>query len=297
MGIKFIVDSMCDISQEILSRYEFEILPIPVTLGDKTFYDGIDITPEMIVSYVKNNPNNFPKTSQVQAIVYQEYFEKHLKNGDDIIYLALSSGLSGTYQTACLIASDVCSHYPHQKITVIDSKCATTGMMMILHQGLKLNKLHKSHDEIAETMRFLADHIQIFFMVGDIHWLARGGRISKNVALIGEMLKIVPILYFKDGEILAFDKVRGQKKALKKMLASIEERIGSNKNQIIGMVNSTVPELQEKIKKHMTKEYGYKYYITPEAGAGSALTVHIGTDCLGIMFFDALPDNYVQVYP
>ncbi|MEG0310465.1 MAG: DegV family protein, partial [Eubacterium sp.] len=137
----------------------------------------------------------------------------------------------------------------------------------------------------------------IFFMVGDIHWLARGGRISKNVALIGEMLKIVPILYFKDGEILAFDKVRGQKKALKKMLASIEERIGSNKNQIIGMVNSTVPELQEKIKKHMTKEYGYKYYITPEAGAGSALTVHIGTDCLGIMFFDALPDNYVQVYP
>ncbi|MEG0378093.1 MAG: DegV family protein, partial [Eubacterium sp.] len=215
MGIKFIVDSMCDISEEILSRYEFEVLPIPVTLGDKTYYDGIDITPEMVVDYVKNTPGNFPKTSQVQAVTYQEYFEKHLRNGDDVIYLALSSGLSGTYQTACLLASDICERYPERTISVIDSKCATTGMMMILHQGLKLHKLHKSHDEIVQTMRFLADHIQIFFMVGDIRWLASGGRISKNVALIGEMLKIVPILYFKDGQILAFDKVRGQKKALK----------------------------------------------------------------------------------
>ena len=107
MGNKFIVDSMCDISEEILRRYEFESLPIPVTLDDKTYYDGIDITPEMVINFVKNNPSSFPKTSQVQALAYQETFEKHLKNGDDVIYLALSSGLSGTYQTACLIASEL----------------------------------------------------------------------------------------------------------------------------------------------------------------------------------------------
>lgn len=296
MGNKFIVDSMCDISEEILRRYEFESLPIPVTLDDKTYYDGIDITPEMVINFVKNNPSSFPKTSQVQAIAYQETFEKHLKNGDDVIYLALSSGLSGTYQTACLIASELLEKYPGRKISIVDSKCATTGMMMILHQGLKLDKLHKPHEEIVESMRFLAEHIQIFFMVGDIRWLAQGGRISKNVALIGEMLKIVPILYFKDGQILAFDKVRGQKKALKKMMASIDERM-ADKDQIVGMINSTAPELQEKVKKYMTKEFDTKNFLIPEAGAGSALTVHIGVDCLGVMFFDALPDNYVRVYP
>ena len=63
------------------------------------------------------------------------------------------------------------------------------------------------------------------------------------------------------------------------------------------MINSTAPELQEKVKKYMTKEFGTKNFLIPEAGAGSALTVHIGVDCLGIMFFDALPDNYVRVYP
>lgn len=296
MGNKFIVDSMCDISEEVLRRYPFESLPIPVTLDDKTYYDGIDITPEMVIHFVKNNPRSFPKTSQVQAVAYQEAFEKHLKNGDDVIYLALSSGLSGTYQTACLIAADLLESYPERRISIVDSKCATTGMMMILHQGLKLDRLNKPHDEIVSTMRFLSEHIQIFFMVGDIRWLASGGRISKNVALIGEMLKIVPILYFKDGQILAFDKVRGQKKALKRMMTAVDERM-PDKDQIMGMINSTAPELQEKVRKYIYKEFGVKNFMLPDNGAGSALTVHIGPDCLGIMFFDELPENYVRVYP
>ncbi len=297
MSIRFITDSMCDISEAVLSRYDIDILPIPVTLGDKTYFDGIDITPEMVVDYVeKNGSDQFPKTSQVQAISYQNCFEKHLKNGDDIIYLSLSSGLSGTCQTASLIAKDLLNDYPDRKIAIVDSKCATTGMAMILHQGLKLDKLQKPFEEIVETMQFLADHIQIFFLVGDIKWLAKGGRINKNVAAIGEMLKIVPILYFKDGQILAFDKVRGQKKALKKMFEAIDERL-KDREQIVGLIHSTAPDLQEKVLKHLTKEMQLKHFLIPESGAGSALTVHIGKDCLGVMFFDELPESYIPVYP
>ncbi|MDO4288307.1 MAG: DegV family protein [Eubacterium sp.] len=297
MSIRFITDSMCDISEDLLRRYSFDILPIPITLGDKTCFDGIDITPEMVVDYVsQNGAVNFPKTSQVQAVAYQETFEKHLKNGDDIIYLALSSGLSGTYQTASLIAGDLLEQYPDRKIAIVDSKCATTGMALILHQGLKLDKLGKPFETIVGTMNFLAQHIQIFFLVGDIKWLAKGGRINKNVAAIGDMLKIIPILYFKDGQILAFDKVRGQKKALKKMLTAVDECM-HDKNQIVGFINSTAPELQDKVVKQLGKEMGIKSFLLPEAGAGSALTVHIGKDCLGIMFFDALPEDYIPVYP
>ena len=297
MSIRFITDSMCDISEEILRRYAFDILPIPITLGDKTCLDGIDVTPEMIIDYVaQNGADNFPKTSQVQAVAYQESFENHLKNGDDIIYLALSSGLSGTYQTASLIASDLLETYPERKIAIVDSKCATTGMALILHQGLKLDKLGKPFEEIVETMNFLAAHIQIFFLVGDIKWLAKGGQINKNVAAIGEMLKIIPILYFKDGQILAFDKVRGHKKALKKMMAAIDARM-TDKGQIVGLINSTAPDLQDKVVKSLTKDMGVKNFLLPESGAGAALTVHIGKDCLGVMFFDALPETYVPVYP
>lgn len=296
MGIQFITDSMCDVNEEILKRYPFEILPIPITIGEKTYYDGIDITPEMIIDSVEASPDVFPKTSQVQAITYQKHFRKHLENGDDIIYLSLSSGLSGTFQTASLIASELLEDYPGRKIAIIDSKCATSGMMMILYQGLKLSKLGRPFEEITETMDFLAAHMNIYFLVGDIKWLAKGGRISKNVALIGDMLKIVPILYFNDGQILCYDKVRGKKRAMKKLFETVDDKMKDHR-QIVGLINSTAPELQQKAIKTLSKDMEIKSFIACETGAGSALTVHIGPNCLGIMFFDALPDNYVNVTP
>lgn len=294
MATKFIVDSMTETTSDIFDRYEFDILPIPITLDNKTYFDGIDITSEMVIDFVLNNKNDFPKTAQIQPVAFIEAFEKHLNNGDDIIYMAFSSKLSGTYQTASLLANDLREKYPQRKITIIDALSATTGSALILHQALKLNKLKRPYEEIVETMNFLAQHINIFFLVGDIKWLAQGGRISRNAAMIGDMLKIVPILYFKDGEILVYEKVRGQKKALKKLLATVDEKMNGNKNQIIGLIQSTAPELQGKVKKYMEKEMGLKNFMIPEK-AGSALTVHIGTNCLGIMFFDALPENYVNV--
>lgn len=296
MAIKFIVDSMCETNSDILYRYDFDVMSIPVTLDDKTYSDGIDITPQMVIDFVENNKKSFPKTAQIMPTDMMNLFEKHLKNGDDVIYLAFSSKLSGTYQTASLLIRDFRGKYPDRKITVVDSLSATTGQALILYQGLKLNKLKRPYDEIVETMTFLAQHAQIFFLVGDIKWLAQGGRISKNAAMIGDMLKIVPILYFTEGEIHVYEKIRGEKKALKRLFAIIEEKIGSHRKQIMGMVQSTAPGLQDKAMKHFEKELGIKNFMTP-VGAGAALTVHIGKNCLGIMFFDALPDNYVNVIP
>ncbi|HEY5557264.1 DegV family protein [Acetobacterium sp.] len=296
MAIKFIVDSMCETNSDILSRYDFDILPIPVTLDDKTYYDGIDVTSEMIIDFVTNHKSTFPKTAQIQPMMIINTFESHLKNGDDLIYLAFSSKLSGTYQTAQLLGKDLQEKYPDRRITIIDSLSATTGSALILHQGLKLSKLCRSYEEIVETMTFLSNHVQIFFMVGDIKWLAQGGRIGRSAAMIGEMLKIVPILTIKNGEIQVYEKIRGQKKALKKLLATVNEKMGENQDQIVGFIQITAPELQEKVKRYMQKEFNVTNFMIPES-VGAALTVHIGTNCLGIMFFDELPDNYVNVCP
>ncbi|MDI3537863.1 MAG: hypothetical protein PWP30_2345, partial [Eubacteriaceae bacterium] len=263
MTIKFIVDSMCETNSDILSRYDFDIMNIPITLDDKTYSDGIDITPQMVIDFVENNKKSFPKTAQIMPTDMMNLFEKHLKNGDDVIYLAFSSKLSGTYQTASLLIRDFRGKYPDRKITVVDSLSATTGQALILYQGLKLNKLKRPYDEIVETMTFLAQHAQIFFLVGDIKWLAQGGRISKNAAMIGDMLKIVPILYFTEGEIHVYEKIRGEKKALKRLFAIIEEKIGSHRKQIMGMVQSTAPGLQDKAMKHFEKELGIKNFMTP----------------------------------
>lgn len=296
MAIRFVVDSMCDLTQEVTKDYDFDILPIPITLGEKTYYDGVDITRDMVIDYALNNRDTFPKSSQVQAITYKECFEKHLKNGDDVIYLALSSGLSGTFQTATLIAGELQEKYPEQKIAVVDSKCATVGAMMILHQGFKLNKLGKPFTEIVETLNFLADKLDIFLVVGDIKWLARGGRVNKSAAAIGDMLKIVPILVIEDGTIQVYDKVRGHKKALKRVMEVVDERM-TDTSQIMGLVNVDNQEAQDKLKKHFTKEWGMKDIMIPERGVGAALTVHISPGTYGVAFFEELPGNYVPVYP
>ena len=257
MAIKFIVDSMCDTNSDILNRYDFDILPFPVTLDNKTYFDGINITPEMVVDFVNHNSKLFPKTAQIQPLDITNTIEKHLKNGDDVIYLVLSSKLSGTYQTARLLARDLLEKYPERKVAIVDSLSATTGSALILYQGLKLNKLNRPYEEIVETMTFLAQHAQIFFLVGDIKWLAQGGRISRNAAMLGDMLKIVPILYFKDGEILVYEKIRGQKKALKTLFAIVEEKM-TNKDQVLGMIQSTATDLQDKARKYFEKELGIK---------------------------------------
>ena len=292
MAIKFIIDSMCDSKSELLNRYDFDILPIPITLDDKTYSDGIDITPQMVIDFVDSHKKSFPKTAQITPLDIIDTFEKHLKNGDDLIYLAFSSKLSGTFQTAKLLSRDLKDKYPKQKITVIDSLSATTATALILYQGLKLNQLNRSYEEIVQTMTFLADHTQIFFLVGDIKWLAQGGRISRNAAMIGDMLKIVPILYFKDGEILVYEKIRGEKKALKRLFAIAQEKM--TESQIVGLIQSTAPGLQDRAVRFFQKEMSIDHFIIPDQ-AGSALTVHIGKNCLGIMFFDALPDNYIHV--
>jgi DegV family protein with EDD domain len=296
MTIKFIVDSMCETNNDILRRYDFDILPIPITFDDKTYYDGIDITSTMVLDFANKHKSTLPKTAQIQPLTITNAFEKHLKNGHDIIYLAFSSKLSGTYQTAKLLSNDLQEKYPDRKITVIDSLSGTTGTALILHQGLKLNKLNRSYKEITTTMTFLSQHIQMFFLVGDIQWLGKGGRISYNVAMIGNMLKIVPLLYFNQGEIKLYDKIRGQKKALKKLIHTVNTGLSKNPNQILGFVQSTAPELQEKAKKQIQKEIPIHNFMIPET-AGAALTVHIGPNCLGIMYFDALPANYVNVCP
>jgi DegV family protein with EDD domain len=296
LAIRIIIDSMCDLNDEITQNYEFEMLPIPIVLGDKTYHDKIDINEDMIYSFVENNKGMFPKTAQIEAIKYRHTFEKHLKNGDDIIYLALAEKLSGTYQTACLIARDLLEDYPKRKIAVIDSQGATIGSSLILHQMLKLRELDKSFEEIVRLANFYAEKLHIIFLVQDIEWLYHGGRVSRGAAIIGEMLKIKPLLEITDGSIKVFAKVRGNKKAMVTLLDEMEKRMVNTPDQVVGLCNAKVYDLMKKYEKQITKRFGVTDFLDVET-IGAALTTHIGNGCIGISFFTELPEEYVSIYP
>ncbi len=297
MSIKFITDSMCDADPRLEAKYDYDVLPIPITIGSKTYHDGVDIAPYMVVEAGRNDPANFPKTAQVPPLVFKEAFEKHLENGDDVIYIALSSGLSGSCQSAQLIARELKEKYPDRRIEVIDSKSVTVGMALILQQALKLNQLGKSFDDIADTVKFLTEHIQTYFFVGDISWLAKGGRLSKGAAMLGNMLKIVPVLYVSNGVIDVYDKVRGKKRAIRKILETAESLLIERPDQIIAMLAGGNGDIIAKTTKELTKTAKAKHLhvMYPSDGVGAALSVHAGDDFYGLAFFDELPENYVNV--
>lgn len=295
MAIKFVTDSMTDAGQNLRSEYDYDVIPIPIAVGNKTYMDGIDITPEMVMEFGQSG-ENFPKTSQISSVAYQNAFEKHLEKGDDVVYVGLSSGLSGTFQAANIAAQELREKYPDRKIILIDSKTASIAQAMLLQQGLKLAKLDKPIEEIEETLNFLRDHLNIYFVVGDLKWMGKGGRISKGAATLGNLLNIVPILYFNDGKIEVFDKVRGKRKATKKLEGILKNALAENENQTIAMLNSNNDDSLEKLLKVTTK-FPHTHVMVPEKGAGSALTVHTGDDVYGIAFFDELPENYINVNP
>lgn len=295
MATKFITDSMNDLGKDLSKEYDFDVLPIPITVGEKTYMDKIDVTPEMIMEFGKHGPD-FPKTSSISTGVYQEAFEKHLKNGDDVLYLGLSSGLSGTMQAAHIAAEELREKYPERTIALVDSQVATLAMSMLLQQGLKLDRLNKPIGEIEETLNFLADHLNVFFVVADLKWMAKGGRLSKGAATLGNLLNVVPILYLNRGQIEVFDKVRGKKKATKRLEQILKAALEENPDQIVGLFESKNKEAVDKFKKIIAK-FPHASYVEAEKGPGSGLTVHIGDDIYGLGFFDELPDNYVNVNP
>lgn len=293
MATQFITDSMMDADKGLSEKYDYEVLPIPISVGNQSYFDGVDITPEMVMEFGTEG-QDFPKTSQIPMVTYKEAFEKHLKNGDDVVYVGLSSGLSGTMQAANLAAMELAEEYPDRKIVLIDSKGATIAQTMIFEQGLKQREAGKSIEEIEETLNFLTDHLNVYFVAGDLDWLRRGGRLGRSAATLGTLLKINPILYITDeGKIELFSKVRGKKKALKKLEDLLAEGLENNPDQTIAVIGSKNDEFVDALKD-VTKDYDETQIMEPEDGAGSALTVHIGDDFYGVGFFDELPENYIN---
>ncbi len=296
MAIKFITDSMSDPSEALKNKYDYEVIPIPITVGEKTYLDKVTITPEEIIE-MGEKEGVVPKTSQISTAAYEKEFEKHLKNGDDIFYLSLSSGLSGTIQAANIAAEELKEKYPDRKIVIVDSKTATLAQAMLLQQAIKQAEAGKSIEEIEDIIKFLADHFKVYFVVGDLSWLSRGGRLSKTGAALGNLLNIVPIISIEDGKLEVFDKVRGKKKAQKKLEKFMNQALENIPDQIVGMIATPVNESKLDGLKKIIKEHPETNFIETEGGPGAALVAHTGGDLFGCGFFDELPEGYINEVP
>ena len=207
-------DSACDISPEILK--EWGVVGVCLNFrfsGENTLYSDNDMTSEEF--YARMREGKIAKTSAVNSEMFAKAFEEALKEGNDVLYVGFSSGLSNTYNAGRIAAEQLKEDYPDRKIIAVDTLCASAGEGLILRLACDKRDAGATIEETAAYVEEIRPRLAHWFTVDDLDYLKRGGRVSPAVAFVGNMLGIKPVLHVDDdGHLIKIDTVRGRKKAV-----------------------------------------------------------------------------------
>lgn len=284
MPIKILSDSACDLPDEILKEYDIDVLPIIVIKDDQEYFDRITIKPETVYDDMRNG--QIYTTAQISANMFNEKFAEYAENKENVIYIAFSSGLSGTYQTSEIVKKMILKEYPEFNLDIVDTKAASGGFGLIVLYAAQLAKHGKTKSEILKAIECFKSSIQHIFTVDDIEYLFRGGRVSRAQALVGGLLNIKPILNVEDGKLIPLEKVRGRNKVYKIILNIIEKRSKDVdlRDQIICITHGDDLEEALKIKSMIEERFGVKNFLINTIGA--AIGAHSGPGTLAVFFLD-----------
>lgn len=286
-NIQLIVDSGCDLPLSYLQENEIIVVPLKVSLDEKEYDDMLTINSKTIYDAMRNG--KVPKTSQASPNDFKEVFTNLAKNNQASIYLAFSSELSGTYQTACMVRDQVLEEYPEFDLTIIDSKCASLGLGLVVMHAKQLIEKGFAKERVISEIEFYCRHMEHLFTVDDLEYLRRGGRISSASAFVGGLLNIKPLLNVEDGKLIPIEKHRGRKKLFKRIIELMEIRGVSLDKQWIGISHGDDEESALEIKNMIQEKFGSKnIYIHM---IGSAIGAHSGPGTLAVFFLNELPKN------
>ncbi len=280
MNIKIITDSASDLPKSVIDAYNVEVLPLIVYLDGKEYLDNVTIAPDTVYKAMKQGSE--VKTAQIPLAYFLDKFESYAQSEDYYIYLAFSSVLSGTYQSSVLAYEAVKEKYPEFVMTIIDTKCVSLGLGIIVVEAAKMAEDGASLDEILDYIEKTTKHMMHVFSVDDMEYLLRGGRVSRSQAILGNMLNIKPILHVQEGALVAFDKAKGKKKLLSKLYEYIAARGQKLDQQIVGIAHTLNEEEALEVKNHFETVYGTRQFIITQLGC--AVGAHCGPGMITIFF-------------
>ncbi|MBR3832826.1 MAG: DegV family protein [Lachnospiraceae bacterium] len=278
-------DSTGDLPVDVIKELGVRILPFSYSINDEVFYYYLDERDGDISKfYDRLRAGDMPVTAQVNPVTYQELFEEIVKEGKDVLYLAFSSGLSGSYQTSKMAIEMVKEDYPDAKIISIDSLSASVGQGAFVYEAAMLKKSGMDIDALAQWIKEKRQDVKHWFMVEDLFHLKRGGRLSAVSAVVGSALKIKPILSVdEEGKLVVKSKARGVGKALDFILSKVKEDTEdlSELRAIIGHADAL--DNAEKLK-NMAIEAGMKEENIMVAPIGPIIGTHVGAGMTAMAF-------------
>ena len=276
MAIRVFTDVTSDLPASYAHERDLTVLPMTVTLDDREFLYSGDPEKDAIgihAYYDALRSGSGSHTAQVNVQLYLDVFGEAVAAGDDCVYIAFSSGLSGSYESACLAKQQIDEKYPG-KLYVVDSLCASLGQGLLVHLVLDRRDAGATAAELAayaEEMRLRVNH---WFTVDDLMFLKRGGRVSAAAAVMGSMLSIKPVLYVdNEGHLIPVTKVQGRKRALKALTDKMAELAPGAKDWPIfishGDCEADARIVEAQVKKQTGADVRVLNPISPVIGAHS----------------------------
>lgn len=282
-GYTIITDTTCDLPQQYYEANNITVVALTYML-DGVEYDGtFENSLKPALFYEKLRKGGIAKTSAVSPETMIRIFTNVLETGSDLFYLAFSSGLSSTYQSACIARNELADKYPHQNIVCIDSLSASLGEGLLLDLALRKAKEGAAIEELAAYVEKMRLHVCHYFTVDDLHHLYRGGRVSRTTALFGTMLGIKPILHVDDqGHLIPIGKVRGRRQSLDALVSKMGSKIEGCENPYVFISHGDCLEDAKYVSAQVKSLYGIKTELIENIGP--VIGSHSGPGTVALFF-------------
>lgn len=274
--IKIITDSTLDLPVDIIKKNNIEVLPLLINFGEESYLDGVEINVDSMQDRIEKD-NILPTTAQVTPNRFEEAFRRNLDEGNKVLVILISSAMSGTYQSACIAKNMIES----DDIKIIDSKSVTSGLGLLVLKACKLRDSGMKIEDIAKEVELSIPKVKSSLSFESLENLVKGGRLSKTAGTIGSVLGLRLILEVRDGQMAVKDKVRGSKKALRKIISDFENG-NPDLDEPIVLLEFRNEDIYAGLKNYLI-EKNIEYV---DAKVGCTVGIHSGVKPCGIFFFE-----------
>ncbi|SCL93019.1 DegV family protein [Sporanaerobacter sp. PP17-6a] len=277
-------DSACDLSEDLVDKYNVKIIPLHVSIGDKDYKDCVDLMPDDIYG-IYDKTGLLPKTSATNVLEYVKFFKQFTAKGCSVIHISLSSQVSCVYQNATLAASELSNVY------VLDSLNLSTGIGLLVIKACEMRDSGLTASDIVKNLEKLIPCVNTSFVVDSLEFLHKGGRCSSITVVGANILHIKPCIEVLEGNMRLVKKYRGK---LKNAIYNyVQERLKTTTDidySRIFITHSGVDgDIIEMVKNIIKENFIFKEILVTRAGC--AVTSHCGPNTLGILFVKDIKDN------
>lgn len=272
---QIITDSTADLTPELVRELDVQVIPLCYMMEGRTYHNipgGGELTEEEF--YAKLRAGTMSTTTQINSEEFLRVFTPLLEAGQDVLYFAFSSGLSGTCQSALLAREELRRRFPERRLEVFDSLCASMGEGLLVYHAAKLRQEGRDMDQVLAWLKENVLRLCHWFTVDDLNHLKRGGRVSTATALVGTMLGIKPVLHVdNEGHLISVSKVRGRRQSLEALVSRMEETAVNPAEQAVFISHGDCLEDAQFVAQQVREKLGVTQiqigYIGPVIGAHS----------------------------